>query len=100
MYFIYEAKCFQTMAKNLILYGSAGTGKTLLLVETLRIKVAHYKMLGEKPIKIIIGTYNTVGSNPEQQLKQDLTKKYNIQSILEEFEVEPKDMRQLSMGKN
>ena len=86
------------MPKNLILYGTSGTGKTLLLVETLRIKVAHYKIFGDKPIKIIIGTYNTVGSWPEQ-LRQDLTRKYNIQGILEEFKVEPKDMDQLANGK-
>ena len=87
------------MPKNLILYGTSGTGKTLLLVETLRIKVAHYKMFGEKPIKIIIGTYKANFSDPKQ-LKIDLTKKYNMQGILEEFKVEPKGMDQLSNGKN
>ena len=86
------------MPKNLILYGISGTGKTVLLVEVLRIKVAHYKMFGEKPIKIIIGTYDTVMSNPVH-LKQDLTKKYNIQRILEEFKAKPKGMEQLSNGK-
>ena len=87
------------MPKNLILYGTSGTGKTLLLVETLRIKVAHYKMFGEKPIKIIIGTYDTFHSR-SKQLEQDLMKRYNIQGILEEFNVEPKAMSQLSKGKN
>ena len=87
------------MPKNLILYGSAGTGKTLLLVEVLRMKVAHQKLFGYKPIKVIIGTYDTTYSHPKQ-LKQDLTEKYNIQGILEEFNLEPKDMSQLSKGKN
>ena len=86
------------MPKNLILYGSSGTGKTLLLVEVLRIKVAHYKIFGGKPIKIIIVPYDTIMSNPVQ-LKKDLKKKYNIQGILEEFKVEPKGMKQLSNGK-
>ena len=86
------------MPKNLILYGSSGTGKTLLLVETLRIKVAHYKIFGEKPIKIIIVAYITDKSNLDR-LKIDLTKKYNIQGILEEFKAKPKGMEQLSNGK-
>ena len=89
---------FQKMPKNLILYGTFGTGKTLLLVESLRIKVAHYKMFGEKPIKIIIGTFDADESSPDQ-LNQDLTKKYNIQGILDEFNVEPKTFYQLSKGK-
>ena len=87
------------MPKNMILYGSSGTGKTLLLVEVMRIKVAHYKMIGGKPIKIIIATYDTIGSK-SKQLKQDLTKKYNIQGLLEEFKVVPKGMDQISNGKN
>lgn len=87
------------MPKNMILYGSSGTGKTLLLVEVMRIKVAHYKMIGGKPIKIIIATYDTIGSK-SKQLKQDLTKKYNIQGLLEEFKVVPKGMDRISNGKN
>ena len=87
------------MPKNLILYGTSGTGKTLLLVEVLRIKVGYYKMFGGKPIKIIIGIYDRIIFRTKQ-LIQDLTKKYNIQGILEEFKVEPKGMDQLSNGKN
>ena len=85
------------MPKNLILYGSAGTGKTLLLVEVLRIKLGHYKMLNDKPIKIIIGLYDTYFSKPEQ-LRKDLMKNFNIQGILEEFCTEPKTITKLSEG--
>ena len=88
---------FQTMPKNIILYGSAGTGKTLLLVEILRMKVAHYKMLARKPIKVIIAAYGSTFIRTDQ-LKQDFKTKYNLQDILEEFNVEPKTIKELSSG--
>ena len=82
----------------MILYGSAGTGKTLLLVEVLRIKIAHYKILNNKPIKLIVGTYQSNRSMTDH-LKQDLKKRYNIQDILNEFEVEPQTLDEASKGK-
>ena len=88
---------FQTMPKNVILYGSSGTGKTLLLAEVLKIKIAHFKMVSRKPIKVLIATYEQMYVKTDQ-LKQDLKEKYNIQAILEEFEVEPKTIYELSKG--
>ena len=81
----------------MILYGSAGTGKTLLLVEILRMKVAHHKILAKKPIKVIVATY-TLFYNKTDQLEQDFKTKYNLQNILKEFNVEPKTLKQLSVG--
>ena len=87
------------MPKNIILYGSAGTGKTLMLVEIMRMKVAHYKMLADKPIKVIIATYQPLFAKTDQ-LIEDFKTKYNLQDILHEFNVEPKTMESLSEGKN
>ena len=83
------------MPRNVILYGSAGTGKTLLLIEIWRMKVAYYKMLAKKPIKVIIATYSPIYVKTDQ-LIQDLKTKYNLQDILEEFKVEPKTIDELS----
>ena len=85
------------MPKNVILYGSSGTGKTLLLVEILRIKIAHFKMVNQKQIKVLIATYEPWYVKTDQ-LKKDLKEKYNMQAILEEFEVEPKTIYELSTG--
>ena len=85
------------MPKNFILYGSSGTGKTLLLAEVLKIKIAHFKMVNKKPIKVLVATYEAMFVKTDQ-LKQDLKEKYNMQAILEEFEVEPKTMVELSKG--
>ena len=85
------------MPKNLILYGSSGTGKTLLLAEILKIKIAHFKMISQKPIKVLIATYEPYYVKTGQ-LKQDLKEKYNMQSILEEFDLEPKTIKELSYG--
>ena len=85
------------MPKNVILYGSSGTGKTVLLAEILKIKIAHFKMISQKPIKVLIATYEPYYVKTDQ-LKQDLKEKYNMQSILEEFELEPKTIKELSYG--
>ena len=85
------------MPTNLFIYGTSGTGKTLMLVEALRIKVAYHKMFGDKPIKVIIGTYQHSYSGNDQ-LKKDLIKKYNLQRIMEEYNVQPKTIHELSKG--
>lgn len=86
------------MPKNLILYGSSGTGKTLLLAEILKIKIAHFKMSNQKPIKVLVATYDSYYHVRTDQLRQDLREKYNMQAMLEEFEVEPKTIDELSKG--
>ena len=58
---------------NLILFGSSGTGKTLLLTEALSMKVSYYKSKGIK-IKIIVSAWFRSAHN--MQLMKDLEFKY------------------------
>lgn len=73
--------------------GPAGSGKTLLLAEALKMSVAKYKKIG-KPIKIIISTFHTF----TKSLKADLISKFNLQSLIDEFEVNPMSLEELSKG--
>ena len=82
------------MPRNLILYGSHGTGKTLLLVEILRMKVGYYKTNG-KDVKIFIATDKSC-----EELRKDMRNKFNIQEILNEYGVEPKTVAKICRGMN
>ena len=59
---------------HLFLWGSHGTGKTLLLVEALRIMMAHYK-LQKVEAKVIVLTYHDKVIESSELLK-DLRTKY------------------------
>ena len=76
----------------MFLSGSSGTGKTLLLVNFLKIKVATYKSEG-KALKIILATYKD-----SPKLREDIATKYGIEKLLREFQTQPKSMKQLSQG--
>ena len=56
--------------KNIILWGSSGTGKTILLTEALTMKINHYKKEGVT-MKIIVSSWGSAS-----QLMKDLKDKY------------------------
>ena len=81
------------MPKNLILFGSSGTGKTLLLAECVKMKVAYYETKG-KPLKIIIASYVDA-----EMLFQDLKEKYNLNYLMKKHVIQFKTVDELSHGK-
>ena len=86
---------FQKRVQNLILYGSPGTGKTLMLVEILRLKVGQFKM-EKKPYKVIIATYVSYAT----KLREDLKENFNIGYLFEELGIETVTMEDLSKSKS
>ena len=59
--------------QNIILWGSHGTGKTLLLAQTLVMKISNYKKQN-LPIQIIVSSYSN--DSTDAPLMQDLKTKY------------------------
>ena len=64
----------QKNPKNIFLWGSSGTGKTLLLSQALTMKMSKYKRDGINNIKVIVSNWRAVGD--QFQLMQDFKKKY------------------------
>ena len=60
--------------QNLILWGSSGTGKTILLTQALGIKVSHFKRQNIE-MKIIVSSYGNHTVQPKKLL-EDLENKY------------------------
>ena len=58
--------------KNVFLWGSSGTGKTIILTEVLKMKASYYKMNGIK-LNVLVTSYI---ATPQSQLIQDLQNKY------------------------
>ena len=54
-------------------------------------------MLNQKPTKVLISTYEPYYVKTDQ-LKQDLKEKYNLQAVMEEYDVELKTIAELSKG--
>ena len=73
--------------KNIVLWGSSGTGKTLLLTQALSIKISHFKKQeykGEKyKLNVIISSY--FAENNNVPLMQDLKTKYLSHLCNEEY---------------
>ena len=59
--------------KNVILFGAPGTGKTLILAELLKMRVAHYKRM-EIPYRVIVVVCRIYAK--EGELRRDLEEKY------------------------
>ena len=78
----------------MILTGPPGSGKTVMITEALKIKVAECRQ-ERIPFKLIIATYSEGGC---YQLRKDLMKKYNLECILDRLHVEVKSMEELSHG--
>ena len=68
--------------QNIILWGSSGTGKTILLTQALGIKASHLKRQNVK-VKIIISCFGFLGVNPKK-LMEDMESKYITHMKLEE----------------
>ena len=64
------------MPKNVILYGSSGTGKTILLVECVKMKVAKYHNIG-MPLKIIFAIYHPFA----KKLHYEFLAKYDLNDL-------------------
>ena len=65
-------KVSKNQPRNIFLWGSSGTGKTIMLTEILKMKISHYKRQRLK-MKIFITSYM---ANSESQLIQDFKEKY------------------------
>ena len=76
-----QKEIVEQMAKeqpqNLILWGSSGTGKTILLAQALGIKVSHFKRQNIE-MKIIVSTFGN-----HKRLMEDIRNKYLGHSKLE-----------------
>ena len=66
------ASVAETQTKNLFLWGSSGTGKTIILTEVLKMKISYYKINGFK-MNVFVTTYIAA---PQSQLLQELKRKY------------------------
>ena len=87
--------CHQKKPQHMVLTGQSGSGKTLMLSEGLKMKVADYKYQNI-PSKVIIATYDMGGGCI--QLHQDMKKKYSLDYVMKEFDIEIKNMKELSKG--
>ena len=71
--------------QNLILWGSSGTGKTILLTQALGIKASYFKRQNIET-KIIVSSFGNVHIQPKK-LMEDLENKY-----LGHLKLEKKDL--------
>ena len=84
----------QQQFPNIILWGSYGTGKTLLLVEALGIKISYYKRQNVD-MKVFISSYSN--DSYDSPLMEDFRERYMPRLVHEEF-VEFIDFKHLCEG--
>ena len=83
---------------HLFLWGSSGTGKTLLLIECLRIMMAKCKLLKpNREIEPIVLVYHH-NVKEDSELMKNLEEKY-LPSIFSNCLFKPKTFKQICKGK-
>ena len=68
--------------RNVILWGSSGTGKTILLTEVLGMKLSYFKN-ENIPMKIIVSSFGAGLAIQPKKLMEDMESKYLPQLKLE-----------------
>ena len=86
-------KVAEDQPNNIFLWGSSGTGKTILLVQALSIKISHCKRMG-LPIKVFISTYSLFND----KLMEDLKHKY-LKHLTEDANIQFKCLYDICYGK-
>ena len=81
----------------MFLWGSSGTGKTLLLVEILKMYLAHFKLKNVRPKVLVIVYHHTVSD--DCKLIEDLKEKY-LTLIKDESDIKVMTFRKACRGKN
>ena len=81
---------------NVFLTGSAGTGKTLLLVEILKMYLAHFKLKGVKTKALVITYDNGISENG--RLVQDLKTKH-LSNVVSDTSIKVMTFREACTGK-
>ena len=81
--------------QHVFLTGSGGTGKTLLLVEILRMYLAYYKLKGIKT-KVLVMTYDN-GISEDGRLIEDLKTKY-LSNMTSDTDVKVMTFREACKG--
>ena len=75
--------------KNVFLWGSSGTGKTLMLCEALKIKISQLRRRGKKEVRVFVATMGGY-----QPLLKDIEKKYlsdiNVEGIMDLYDLSAK----------
>merc|ERR1719367_2667016 len=66
--------------KNVFLWGTSGSGKTLMLAEALKMKISQLRREGKQDVRVIVATMN--GGDP---LMKDLQEKYLPDIATESF---------------
>ena len=79
----------------MFLWGSSGTGKTVLSLETLKIKLSHFKSQN-KTVKVIV-TQSYTDDNSDPFLLENIRQKYLV-NIRERFKVRKKKCGKVSLA--
>ena len=67
----------KNLPQNILIWGTSGTGKTLLLTQILGIKISYYKMLGGIKLNIIVTSFQSLDF--KSQLLKDFKENYLTQ---------------------
>ena len=74
-------------AKNVILWGGSGTGKTVVITEVMNMRIAYYKRRGI-PIRVIIAVYKQGAMNLMKNLKTKYFASISAGNVTSGIEVE------------